>query len=186
MMHENALELRLCGDNSAWIRWPCENTANTLVKDGRPITTTWPMAENIYSKGTRVWFADKEQGWISAEVTNVVRGSADKIKLTFVDDRGKVTIFFLLPTQALTRLQEITIDTTAKGIRDGQNDLPPLRNPPLLETADDLATLSHLNEPSGVLHPSFHCRLPSISLQSFIPFEIAMHSIVSTPTAALF
>lgn len=56
-----------------------------------------PMAENIYSKGTRVWFTDKEQGWISAEVTNVVKGSDDKIKLTFVDDRGKVsaTLFFI-------------------------------------------------------------------------------------------
>ncbi|KAI0060838.1 myosin 5 [Artomyces pyxidatus] len=93
------------------------------------------MAENIYSKGTRVWFADKEQGWISAEVTNAVKGAGDKIKLVFVDERGK----------------EITIDTTAKDIKDGKDDLPPLRNPPLLETADDLATLSHLNEPS-VLH----------------------------------
>ncbi|KAI0303456.1 P-loop containing nucleoside triphosphate hydrolase protein [Multifurca ochricompacta] len=93
------------------------------------------MAENIYSKGTRVWFTDKEQGWISAEVTNLVRGFDDKIKLIFLDDRGK----------------EIIIDTTARAIRDGQDDLPPLRNPPLLETADDLATLSHLNEPS-VLH----------------------------------
>ena len=46
-------------------------------------------------------------------------------------------------------LQEITIDTTAKNIKDGKENLPPLRNPPLLETADDLATLSHLNEPSG-------------------------------------
>jgi len=49
--------------------------------------------------------------------------------------------------------QEIIIDTTVKAIRDGQDDLPPLRNPPLLETADDLATLSHLNEPSGALLP---------------------------------
>jgi len=49
------------------------------------------MAENISSKGTRVWFTDKEQGWISAEVTNILRGSDDKIKLTFVDDRGKVS-----------------------------------------------------------------------------------------------
>jgi hypothetical protein len=55
------------------------------------LATTWPMAENIYSKGTRVWFTDKEQGWISAEVANVVKGSDDKIKLTFVDDRGKVS-----------------------------------------------------------------------------------------------
>jgi myosin V len=49
------------------------------------------MAENIYSKGTRVWFTDKEQGWISAEVTNVIKGSDDKIKLIIVDDRGKVS-----------------------------------------------------------------------------------------------
>ena len=49
------------------------------------------MAENIYSKGTRVWFTDKDQGWISAEVTNVIRVPDDTIKLTFVDDRGKVS-----------------------------------------------------------------------------------------------
>lgn len=49
------------------------------------------MAENIYSKGTRVWFTDKEQGWISAEVTNILRGSDEKVKLTFVDERGKVS-----------------------------------------------------------------------------------------------
>ena len=46
-------------------------------------------------------------------------------------------------------IQEITIGTTAKDIKDGKEDLPPLRNP-LLGTADDLATLSHCsNEPSG-------------------------------------
>ncbi|KAL5490141.1 MYO2 [Sanghuangporus weigelae] len=93
------------------------------------------MADNIYSKGTRVWFPDKEQGWISAEVLQVVKSDNDAIKLVFVDERGK----------------EITIETTGKDIKDGKGDLPPLRNPPLLETADDLATLSHLNEPS-VLH----------------------------------
>ncbi|KZV70470.1 myosin 5 [Peniophora sp. CONT] len=89
---------------------------------------------DIYTKGTRVWLVDKEQGWISAEVTNIVR-TGDKAKLVLVDERGK----------------ESTVDTTNKDIRDGHDDLPPLRNPPLLETADDLATLSHLNEPS-VMH----------------------------------
>ncbi|KAJ3567122.1 hypothetical protein NP233_g6566 [Leucocoprinus birnbaumii] len=93
------------------------------------------MAENIYSKGTRVWFEDKDQAWISAEVTTVTKAADDSIKLVFVDERGK----------------EITITTTGKEIKDGKEGLPPLRNPPLLETADDLATLSHLNEPS-VLH----------------------------------
>ncbi|KAJ7752131.1 myosin 5 [Mycena metata] len=92
------------------------------------------MAENIYSKGTRAYFEDKELAWISAEVTAVSK-SGDAVKLVFTDERGK----------------EIVVNTTAQDIRDGKDGLPPLRNPPLLETADDLATLSHLNEPS-VLH----------------------------------
>ncbi|PVF95603.1 hypothetical protein CPB86DRAFT_875543 [Serendipita vermifera] len=87
------------------------------------------MADS-YSKGTRVWFPDKEQGWISAEVQSTQKGSKDGVKITFVDERGK----------------EIVVDTGSDNA-----ELPPLRNPPLLETADDLATLSHLNEPS-VLH----------------------------------
>lgn len=48
------------------------------------------MAENIYSKGTRVWFEDKEQAWLSAEVTQVTKGVDDSIRLVFVDERGKV------------------------------------------------------------------------------------------------
>ncbi|CAL1703822.1 unnamed protein product [Somion occarium] len=93
------------------------------------------MAENIYSKGTKVWFPDKELSWLSGEVTSVTKNSDDTVKLFFVDERGK----------------EVVINTTVKEIKDGKEGLPPLRNPPLLETADDLATLSHLNEPS-VLH----------------------------------
>ncbi|KAI0792931.1 P-loop containing nucleoside triphosphate hydrolase protein [Abortiporus biennis] len=93
------------------------------------------MAENIYSKGTKVWFADKELTWISGEVSAATKNADDTIKLVFVDERGK----------------EIVVNTSVQEIKDGREDLPPLRNPPLLETADDLATLSHLNEPS-VLH----------------------------------
>lgn len=51
------------------------------------------MAENIYSKGTRVWFEDKEQAWISAEVASVTKATDDSIKLVFVDERGKVLLF---------------------------------------------------------------------------------------------
>ncbi|KAF8633710.1 hypothetical protein AX17_004368 [Amanita inopinata Kibby_2008] len=107
------------------------------------------MAENIYSKGTRVWFEDKDQAWISAEVTSVSKGSDDVIKLIFVDERGK----------------EITINTTGKEIKEGRENLPHLRNPPLLETADDLATLSHLNEPS-VLH-TIHNRYGQHSIYTY-------------------
>ncbi|KZO95749.1 hypothetical protein CALVIDRAFT_515524 [Calocera viscosa TUFC12733] len=90
---------------------------------------------DIYARGTRVWFPDREDGWISGEVNVVTKSDDGKVKLSFVDERGK----------------EHAVDTTENNIRDGKGDLPPLRNPPLLESADDMATLSHLNEPS-VLH----------------------------------
>jgi hypothetical protein len=50
------------------------------------------MAENIYSKGTRVWFEDKDHAWISAEVASATKGDDDSIKLVFVDERGKVRV----------------------------------------------------------------------------------------------
>lgn len=50
------------------------------------------MTDNIYSKGTRVWLTDKEQGWISAEVVQVAKGDNDAIKLIFLDERGKVSV----------------------------------------------------------------------------------------------
>lgn len=50
---------------------------------------------DTYSKGTRVWFPDKELGWISGEVTGAVKGANDALKLTFVDGRGKVAILAL-------------------------------------------------------------------------------------------
>lgn len=55
------------------------------------------MAENIYSKGTKVWFPDKELSWISGEVTSLTRNPDDTVKLVFVDDRGKVCRVALLP-----------------------------------------------------------------------------------------
>ena len=53
------------------------------------------MAENIYSKGTRVWFEDKDLAWISAEVTSVTKAEDDTIRLVFVDERGKVWLYFI-------------------------------------------------------------------------------------------
>ena len=50
------------------------------------------MAENIYSKGTQVWFPDKELSWISGEVTSLTKNADDTIKLVFQDERGKVSL----------------------------------------------------------------------------------------------
>lgn len=63
------------------------------------------MADNIYSKGTRVWFPDKDQGWISAEVTQVTKGDNDAIRLIFVDERGKVCSSLRGKKSLLTWLQ---------------------------------------------------------------------------------
>ncbi len=51
------------------------------------------MAENIYSKGTRVWFEDKDHAWISAEVLSITKAADDTVKILFVDERGKVLSF---------------------------------------------------------------------------------------------
>ncbi|KAJ7650712.1 P-loop containing nucleoside triphosphate hydrolase protein [Roridomyces roridus] len=81
----------------------------------------------LYSPGTRVWLSDdSQQQWIPAEVSSCTK-AGDTLTLVLVDENGK--------------------ETTVSG----STNLPPLRNPELLETVDDLATLSHLNEPS-ILH----------------------------------
>lgn len=49
-----------------------------------------------YARSARVWFPDKEQGWISAEVAQASKGAGDKVKLQFVDERGKVSSFSAL------------------------------------------------------------------------------------------
>lgn len=49
-----------------------------------------------YARSARVWFPDKEQGWISAEVTQAGKGAGNKVKLQFIDERGKVHGFSVL------------------------------------------------------------------------------------------
>ncbi|KAJ7284594.1 P-loop containing nucleoside triphosphate hydrolase protein [Mycena rebaudengoi] len=81
---------------------------------------------NLYPPGTRVWLEDKE-GWSSAEVSSCTKSTTtNTLTLALTDENGK----------------ESTV-TAAAGA------LPLLRNPALLESADDLATLSYLNEPSS-------------------------------------
>ena len=56
------------------------------------------MAENIYSKGTQVWFPDKDVSWISGEVVSVIRNGDESVKLVFQDERGKVSTIATLPS----------------------------------------------------------------------------------------
>nr|GAT50204.1 predicted protein [Mycena chlorophos] len=79
-----------------------------------------------YAAGTRV-FLDQASVWVPAEVVSC-KTSGDTLTLVVADESG----------------QQTTVSGTLA-------TLPPLRNPELLEGADDLATLSILNEPS-ILH----------------------------------
>ncbi|EIE80995.1 hypothetical protein G6F46_000788 [Rhizopus delemar] len=96
------------------------------------------MTENqdfiqVYTKGVKAWFPDKEEGWVSAScISNTVEG--DKVSLKFIDDITE---------------KEYVFESTLNEIKkvDGTN-LPPLRNPPKMEYTDDLTNLSYLNEPS--------------------------------------
>ncbi|CAO1616940.1 unnamed protein product [Parajaminaea phylloscopi] len=92
-----------------------------------------------YLPGTKAWFTDKELGWISATQTSKAVISAT----------GEVSIEFALDDREGVREVRTTLDKLQA--RGGEDILPPLRNPPLLEATDDLTNLSYLNEPA-VLH----------------------------------
>lgn len=91
---------------------------------------------DAYTKGTRAWFPDKDEGWLSAELQEKDVSSSGAIKLSFIDDHGK---------------ERVVTTTTAQVQTTRGTELPPLRNPPLLEATEDLTNLSYLNEPA-VLH----------------------------------
>ncbi|KAI8833690.1 P-loop containing nucleoside triphosphate hydrolase protein [Chytriomyces cf. hyalinus JEL632] len=92
-------------------------------------------ALEVYSKGTKAWFADDTEGWIQGTMkdSNITDKS---VKLTFTLDSGK----------------DVTFESTLDKLKANKfSDLPPLKNPPMLEGIDDLSNLSHLHEPA-VLH----------------------------------
>lgn len=83
--------------------------------------------------GTRAWFPNQADGFISGEL-------ADK-KQT---GDGKISLVFNLSDES-----QQTVETTELALQDSQNAaLPPLMNPPMFEAAEDLTNLSHLNEPA--------------------------------------
>ncbi|KAI7905951.1 P-loop containing nucleoside triphosphate hydrolase protein [Cokeromyces recurvatus] len=104
-----------------------------MSKGEATINFTASQAIEVYTKGTKAWFPDKEEGWISAScISNKTEG--DKVIIIFEDDNnGKEHVF------------ESTIDHITK---TNGSTLPPLRNPPKIEYTDDLTNLSYLNEPS--------------------------------------
>lgn len=95
-------------------------------------------ALSSYVPGTRAWFTDKDLGWISATQSG---------KVGVNEATGEVTIEFTLDDDESQRVVKTSLEKLRGKQRDEQ--LPPLRNPPLLEATDDLTNLSYLNEPAG-------------------------------------
>ena len=116
------------------------------------ITGSNPLS--AYVPGTKAWFTDKDEGWVSATLVKPVSTSAKgEVTLSFtMDDSGA-------PRQVTTTLEKIEQQKSISS----EDALPPLRNPPLLEATDDLTNLSYLNEPAGALQQSCHRRWKCLS-----------------------
>lgn len=83
--------------------------------------------------GTRAWFPNQADGFIPGEL-------AERKNL----GDGKITLVFNLSDESKQSVQ-----TTEEALHDTHNaSLPPLMNPPMFEAAEDLTSLSHLNEPA--------------------------------------
>ncbi|KAL6450902.1 MYO2 Myosin-2 [Candida maltosa Xu316] len=86
---------------------------------------------SLYDAGTRCWYPDEKVGWVGTIVkSNKQDGKKHHIKLVSETDET----------------QEFNIET--EDLSEENEKLPPLRNPPILEAAEDLTSLSYLNEPA--------------------------------------
>ncbi|KAI8583474.1 hypothetical protein K450DRAFT_223883 [Umbelopsis ramanniana AG] len=95
--------------------------------------TTAQQSLEVFTKGTKAWFTDEKEGWVSATLTSK-SVDGDKIKLLFRDDNDDK--------------EHVFESTLAQIEKSNGSSLPPLRNPPKMEYTDDLTNLSYLNEPA--------------------------------------
>ncbi|KAE8540330.1 hypothetical protein D1P53_003275 [Cryptococcus gattii VGV] len=141
---------------------------------------------SLYSKGTLVWISQPLSGWVAGTVESLDLpadgDSSSEVVMTVSHDSDSNTIETL--KFPLSTLQSATTDPTSiqtTTLSPGQDCLPVLRNPPALETAEDLANLSNLNEPS-VLHamatrymqhyPYTYSGIVLLSMNPFTPLNI--------------
>ncbi|RLV94737.1 Myosin-2 [Spathaspora sp. JA1] len=86
---------------------------------------------SLYDVGTRCWYPDEKLGWVGTTVkSNTQNNNKHIIEFTLEEDESQI----------------FTIETD--NLAEDNPKLPPLRNPPILEAAEDLTSLSYLNEPA--------------------------------------
>lgn len=54
-------------------------------------SATVDQALAIYSKGTKAWFADEQEGWVSASV-NAIEKTDTHVKITFINDTDETKV----------------------------------------------------------------------------------------------
>ncbi|KAI9276250.1 P-loop containing nucleoside triphosphate hydrolase protein [Sporodiniella umbellata] len=91
------------------------------------------QAVEVYTQGTKAWFEDEKEAWISTTCTH-----------TSIDD----SLFRLVFKSDQSEKEYIVESAFAELEKTGGSSLPPLRNPPKMEYTDDLTNLSYLNEPA--------------------------------------
>jgi myosin-5 len=120
---------------------------------------------STYARGTQVWLADSSTSWQPATVSSITlpedaTNGAGEVTLVVTLDKGDrdETRTLKFPLAALNAAAEgsagagavaSSSSSSAAAAVAGQELVPPLRNPPVLESAEDLSALSNLNEPSG-------------------------------------
>lgn len=54
-------------------------------------SATVDQALAIYSKGTKAWFTDEQEGWVSASV-NTIETTDTHVKITFINDTDETKV----------------------------------------------------------------------------------------------
>jgi myosin-5 len=113
---------------------------------------------STYGKGTQVWLSDTPTSWVPGTVSSITlptdESPSSEVTLVVTYDQpheggpeSKTLKFPLSALQAASNIAANNVNPTTPP--PGQDQLPALRNPPVLESAEDLSSLSNLNEPSG-------------------------------------
>ncbi|KAJ3109862.1 Myosin type-2 heavy chain 1 [Phlyctochytrium planicorne] len=117
-----------------------------------------------YKKDVLAYFTDEQEGWVVGKM----------VSKTWADDAGKISMDFILVASG----KDITVTFTNDSlVKNSFADLPPLKNPEIMELCDDLAQLSYLHEPavfSGVknrFHNRYIYTYSGIVLIAMNPFD---------------
>ena len=124
----------------------------------------------LYQPGTRCWYPDKENGWIGGEILSK---NFDKASNTYnlelkLEDGSVIKVESnTLTENDLTDFSDSDVQKAISEATNGKSSsfLPLLRNPPILESTEDLTSLSYLNEPA-VLH-AIKARYSQLNIYSY-------------------